>query len=312
LAVGILAIGGILAGATRGWGVSGTVWTTLPSMPTARAELGAAAAPCPAGQKGTCVYTVGGLDNNGVGLATTQSYNPADDAWTTLSPMPIARGELAAAAAPCPAGQTGTCVYALGGDSVSGIVATVESYNPATNAWSTDSSMPTAREFLAAAAAPCPAGQTGTCVYAMGGDLGLSGGSPLPTVESYNPATNAWSTDAPMPTARTSLAASPAFCPAGQTGTCVYAVGGSNFQVVGGVATGGDLATNESYNPVTNAWTTLTSMPTARDVLAAATATCPAGETGSCIYAAGGATVASLLGTLEAFDPPLGRHRRAK
>jgi len=355
----------IVAGSTQGWGVAGTVWTTLPTMPTPRDELAAVTAACPTGQKASCVYVLGGLNDGGIALPTAESYNAGDDAWTTLAPMltgqdglaaaagpcpsgqsgtcvyaiggfssappgtsamvesynpstnawsadaslPTARDFLAAAAGPCPSGQAGTCIYAIGGLTNTGITAAVESYNPTTNAWSTDAALPTARYFLAAAAGPCPAGQTGTCVYAAGGDTMLSN-SPAATVESYNPSTNAWSTDAALPTARDELAAATAGCPAGQIGTCIYAVGGSNTQVVGGNLVGGTLGTNESYNPVTNAWTTLTPMPTPRSEVAAAASACPPGETGTCIYVAGGANAGSVLNTLQAFDPPLSKHSK--
>jgi hypothetical protein len=266
-------------------------------MPTPRYFLGGAAASCPAGQTGTCVYALGGA--NGGNLPTTQSYNSIANAWTTLTAMPTPSQGLAAAAAPCPAVQTGTCVYALGGATGGVVAATVQSYNPATNAWSPDPAMPTARDELAAAAAPCPAGQTGTCVYAVGG-LNLNGsGTPvtLATMESYNPATNAWSSDASMPTARHELAAAAAPCPAGQTGTCVYAVGGFN------PGNGGIVATVESYNPATNAWSTDASLPTARADLAAAADGCPAGQTGACVYALGGNGSSGAVATNESYNP---------
>lgn len=214
--------------------------------------------------------------------------------WTTLPSLPAPQAALASAAAPCPPGQSGTCVYALGGvGATPGAVGTVMSYNRLTNAWSMLPSLPTSRSALTAASAPCPSGQAGTCVYAIGG----YNGSVLATVESYNPTTNAWSPVASMTTSRMDLSSAAAPCPRGQTGTCVYAVGGS--------VSGGVTASVESFNPVTNAWTTLPSMPTPRSGLAAATAACPPGETGTCVYAvgdfgAGGAAV----GTLEALDPP--------
>jgi kelch-like protein 8/kelch-like protein 20 len=231
-------------------------------------------------------------------LTTAESYNPATNAWSPDPSMPTARADLAVAAAPCPTGQTGTCVYAAGGETTltPTTTATVESFNPTTNAWSTDASLPTSRYGLAAASAACPAGQTGTCVYAIGGLTANGINQALTGVsESYNPATNAWSTDASMPTARGALAAASAPCPAGQTGACVYAFGG---------ITSVDVATFESYNRTTNAWTTLPSMPTARDLLAGASAPCPPGETGTCIYAAGGNENGTVLATVQAFDPP--------
>ncbi len=73
----------------------------------------------------------------------------------------------------------------------------------------------------------------------------------LNLAEAYDPATNTWSTRAPMPTARTLLAA--ATGPDGLT------------YVFGGLPAGpGVLNTVEAYDPVTNTWRTVPSMPTVR------------------------------------------------
>src|SRR5437660_1625792 len=81
--------------------------------------------------------------------------------WSTVAPMPTARDALAAAS-----GVDGR-IYAIGGedDNVNlHSTSTVESYNPATNSWSTVAPMPTARELLAAAA-----GADGR-IYAIAGE----------------------------------------------------------------------------------------------------------------------------------------------
>ncbi|MFE1415387.1 Kelch repeat-containing protein [Streptomyces sp. NPDC058746] len=270
---------------------NGTVWTTLAPLPAARDFLGAAAAPCPPGQTGTCVYAMGGRD--ALGNATTpssvsgraESFNRLTNAWSTVRPMPTPRWGFGTASAPCPPGQTGTCVYTVGGYTAFALtgpdvpVATVESYNPVTNAWSTVAALPAPRGSLAAAAAPCPPGQTGTCVYAVGGADGT--GTPLGQVHSYNPVTNAWSQPAPLPTPRLGLAAAASTCPPGQSGFCVYAMGGVD-------GTGTIQATVRSYNPATNAWSPVEPLPTGRYLLAAAAAPCPPGQTGTCVYAVGG------------------------
>jgi N-acetylneuraminic acid mutarotase len=53
-------------------------------------------------------------------------------------------------------------LYAVGGGSISGDSNVVEAYNPATNTWSTKTSMPTAREGLGN-------GVTANKLYAVGG-----------------------------------------------------------------------------------------------------------------------------------------------
>jgi hypothetical protein len=271
-------------------------WSTLPPLPTARDSLATAAAPCPAGQAGTCVYAIGGYDTVGNFVNTVEAYNPRTNAWSTLTAMTTAREALTAAAAPCPPSQAGTCLYAVGGlDTAGNIAGAVEAYNPTTNAWSTLTSLPTARFWLVGAAAACPPAQVGTCLYAVGG---FSSTGTIGTVEAYNPVTNAWSTLAPLPTARGDLAAAAAPCPPGQSGACVYALGGDD--------SGANIVnTVEAYNPRTNAWSTLPSLPTARDLLAAAAAPCPPGQPGTCVYAVGGYnTAGTTMGTVEALDPP--------
>jgi kelch-like protein 8/kelch-like protein 20 len=114
-----------------------------------------------------------------------EAYNPTTNAWSTLTSLPTARFWLVGAAAACPPAQVGTCLYAVGGFSSTGTIGTVEAYNPVTNAWSTLAPLPTARGDLAAAAAPCPPGQPGTCVYAVGGYN--TAGTTMGTVEALDP-----------------------------------------------------------------------------------------------------------------------------
>ncbi|MFJ8106512.1 Kelch repeat-containing protein [Streptomyces sp. NPDC096132] len=287
---GVLTAVAVLCGMLPAGASNGLNWTTLPSLPTARFQLGSAAAPCPRGQTGTCLYSVGGSDGSSV-LNTVQSYNRTSNAWSTLPVLPTARRALAAAAAPCPAGQSGTCVYAIGGVSGSGYSRTVQSYNPATNSWTALASLGTARSYLGAAAAPCPAGQTGTCVYAIGG-FNTSGN--LASVEAYNPATKSWSIVASLSAARSGQGAAAAPCPNGQGGTCVYAAGGLDPAV---------SDTVESYNPATKAWSLVASLTVARDTPGVAATTCPPGQSGICVYAVGGISGTTPLGTTESYNP---------
>ncbi|MGW8766075.1 hypothetical protein ACWGN5_26655 [Streptomyces sp. NPDC055815] len=128
------------------------------------------------------------------------------------------------------------------------------------------------RHSLGAAAGGCPPGQTGICVYAVGGySNGFSGAA-----ESYNPATNARSPVASIPTPRANAGVAATTCPPGQSGTCVYVAGGNRADI---------LANVDSYNPATNAWTALPSLPRPRNQLAAAAVQCPPGINGTCVYA---------------------------
>src|SRR5713226_10201813 len=101
--------------------------------------------------------------------------------------------------------------------------------------------MPTARRFLAAVALD---GQ----IYALGG------GPPFRnTVERYDPKTNIWTSLSPMPTARAALAAATGQCPLPKADlVCVYAIGGFN---------GAALTTVEAYDPSTDTWQAVASLP---------------------------------------------------
>ena len=109
----------------------------------------------------------------------------------------------------------------------------VESYNPASNAWSTLPAMPTLRSALASTAGPARWGRA---------VLACTRWVAWPPGRSYNPASNVWTTLPAMPTPRLALGAATTTCPPGQTGTCVYAVGGL---VSGGAPTG----TMEALDP---------------------------------------------------------------
>ncbi|NWF26733.1 hypothetical protein HW130_10675 [Streptomyces sp. PKU-EA00015] len=271
-------------------------WTELPDLPTPREDLAGAAAPCPEdidGLKGTCVYAIGG---NGPTRSAVEAYSPATNTWQTLPDLPTPRLELAAATAPCPEdivdGEYETCVYAIGGN---GDPSALTAYSPATNTWTELPDLPTPREDLAGAAAPCPEdidGLKGTCVYAIGGN-----GPTRSAVEAYSPATNTWQTLPDLPTPRQELAAATAPCPEdivdGEYETCVYAIGGN-----------GDPSALTAYSPATNTWTELPDLPTPREDLAGAAAPCPEdidGLKGTCVYAIGGN--GPTRSAVEAYSP---------
>jgi hypothetical protein len=267
-------------------------WSTGAPMPTARGELGVAAARCPSPQSGTCIYAVDG--DNGSALTTNEAYRPNTNTWSTLAPDPNAREGLGAAAAPCPGGTIAAgCVYAVGGNDGS-LLSTNEAYSTFNNTWMTEAPMPTPREELSVAAARCPFGQSGTCIYALGG---YDGTKVIGTVESYNPRTNTWTTVAAMPSPREALGAASAPCPGGTiAGGCVYAIDGD------GSGGGPILKTVEVYNTFNNTWSTLTPDPKAREALAVAAARCPS-SSATCIYGIGGGSGTKVFDTSEALRP---------
>jgi len=226
--------------------------------------------------------------------------------------MPTARGYLSTSV-------VNGILYAVGGGNESGVLGTVEAYDPASDTWSTKASIPTARYEFGTSV-------VNGVIYAVGGHntAGLLG-----TVEAYDPASDTWSTKASMPTVRYGLST-------GAVNGVIYAVGGYNGSILGTVeaydpasdtwtakppmptprvsvrtsavngiiyAVGGAMTidfqsffgTVEAYNPASNTWTTKASMPTARSGLGTSVVN-------GVIYAVGGYN-GSALGTVEAFTP---------
>jgi hypothetical protein len=121
-------------------------------------------------------------------------------------------------------------------------------YDPVTDNWNTKAPMPTAREGAAA-------GVIDGKLYVVGGqneNIAIPGNSDhiFNKLEVYDPASDTWSTRAPMPTARISSTA-------GVVNGILYVAGGNN-----GLA---QLNIVEAYDPVSNTWTTCTPMPETRD-----------------------------------------------
>jgi len=188
-------------------------------------------------------------------------YDPANDSWKELAPMPTKRGAAAAAA-------VGGKIYVVGGaSSLPGVtengihprrphnvMATVEEYDPATNTWRERRPLLLARNHHVAAA-------VGNKVYVIGGRVGaafISGTSNnIDLVETYDPAADLWTSGERMPTARSAMAA-------GVHNNMIY-VGGGEFQDRRMLAA---LRAVEAYDPAKNTWNIMPSMPNPRHGLA--------------------------------------------
>jgi Kelch motif len=153
-------------------------------------------------------------------------------------------------------------------------VAAVEAYDPATRTWSTRAPMPTARYGV-------QAGVVNGILYAVGGFAFANGvASAVATVEAYDPASNTWTTRAPLPQPRS------------QVGIAV--VDGIMY-AVGGWGASGASTEVEAYDPATNAWTARASLPTPQPNAGTA-------AVGGLIYVAGGNGP-----LLSAYDPATDR-----
>jgi N-acetylneuraminic acid mutarotase len=133
----------------------------------------------------------------------------------------------------------------------------VWAYNAQTDTWSAMAAMPTARSSTGAAV-------YNNIVYVIGGTDGF--GNRLDNVESYNPATNTWTEEAPL-----------------LVGKSEPSVGlvGSTILAADGYTAGGISGDNEGYNVSSNSWTPLASDPHPRNVACV-------GSLNGLLYVAGG------------------------
>jgi len=189
-------------------------------------------------------------------------YDPAADSWKALAPMPTKRGSPVAAA-------VGNKIYVIGGATLlpgasetaldfhapQHSLGTVEEYDPAENSWRERSPMPTPRNHTSI-------GVVNGKIYVIGGRVGaafISESTDVSVVEEYDPATDKWSSPrSRMPTARSALGY-------GVYNGRIYIAGGE-FQDPHMMAT---FKTVEAYDPATDSWSILPSMPVSRHGLAA-------------------------------------------
>ncbi|HXX83065.1 MAG TPA: kelch repeat-containing protein [Casimicrobiaceae bacterium] len=191
-------------------------------------------------------------------------YDPASDSWKALAPMPTKRGSPVAVTA-------GDRIYVIGGATLPPgskepavlpgrphiSVGTVEEYDPATNTWRARTAMPTPRNHATA-------GAVNGRIYVIGGRVGTSfissGSSNVDVVEEYDAAADAWgAARARMPSARSAMAS-------GVYEGRIYVTGGEG-QDSQRMYTFRAL---EAYDPASNTWAVLPSMPVSRHGLAGA------------------------------------------
>ncbi len=158
----------------------------------------------------------------------------AEQPWTTMTPMPTARGGLGVAVA-------NGKIYAIGGLNGDLPLNTNEQYDPATNQWTSKAPLPTARSGFAIAS-------YNNEIYAIGGTVG---NGYVGNNEVYNPLTNSWETKASMPTPRADFTAN-------VVNDKIYLIGGKRYSSNSPYFNETDI--NEVYDPVTDTWTTAKSI----------------------------------------------------
>lgn len=186
-----------------------------------------------------------------VPLASTKASHAsaAGFKWTTPIALPAPRYRQAVAL-----GHDGN-VYVFGGtDGVANDYNSTYVYHPRTNTWTVGTTLPMNVE--GAAAVTLPDGR----IVVMGGGTGCHNTQNCTifnTVEAYNPASESWSTLAPMQSPRYRFGAA-----LGSDGR-VYAIGGWNGNTA--------IASVEAYSPISNTWTTVAPLPQAEEGFAATT-----------------------------------------
>jgi N-acetylneuraminic acid mutarotase len=186
--VGALSGAGFTAvGTTLAYDPAADQWMPLASMPsgTERGASGVAVV-------GTRIYVAGGL--RGDSVADFSAYDTATNSWEALPSISVARDHLAAATLQ---GR----VYAVAGRDNGDLRGALEAFDPATGAWTSRAAIPTAR-------GGCAAAELSGRLVVMGGegnDADLNG--IFHQTESYDPATDRWTTNAPMRTGRHGIGA---------------------------------------------------------------------------------------------------------
>jgi N-acetylneuraminic acid mutarotase len=214
-------------------------WRQIASLPFGISHMGTVAV-------GNSIYFAGGYPatatNQTFSTTAVWRYDTVTNTFSDLPPLPAARGGGALAA-------LGRVLHFFGGSDAA--------RKDAAQHWQLD------LDDLAAgwvARAPLPVATNHVAgvvldgrVHAIGGQQNQdSAAIQRAEVQVYDPATNAWTSLAPLPLARSHI-----------TGSTFVRSG--RILVLGGIGPGNSVIRRvDSYNPVTNTWTPLTSLPAGR------------------------------------------------
>ncbi len=219
----------VLLNVTEEYDPATNTWTTKASMPTARHSFGIAVYQ-------NKIYCIGG-SVNGPTLAVNEVYDPATNTWDTKTPMPTARAALSANTVNDriylmggnPKNTTNVAydpitdswstkaqlpmaivysesvavynkIYVFGGLSHR---KSTQIYDTETNTWTVGAPMPTG---VAEGAAVATTGENAPVrIYVMGGETtyiknGATFGNITDLNQVYDPESNTWTTEAPLPT----------------------------------------------------------------------------------------------------------------
>ena len=248
-------------------------WTSLPSSPLDRSEVGAA-------RIGRFIYVAGGsLAPDVASSNQVARYDTEAGTWSLVAPMPVGVNHPAVAAG---AGRCRGALYVYGGYASSGgEVDALQRYDPRTESWTTLPGSGIARAAATLAPVRCS-------LYAIGG---TSGGTSDRLVQAYDIRRGAWRPVRSMRVARDHLAS---------------VVVKRSIIVFGGRDFGRNLDVTEQLDTRTGKWRRLPPIPTARSGFGAALVRGWAILVGGEELDPGGETI----GTVEAFDTRARKWRR--
>jgi N-acetylneuraminic acid mutarotase len=228
-------------------------------------------------------------------IADAWEFNPVTDSWKPLAPLPGKRGSAIAA-------EVNGKIYVIGGATTmegskdpfftafgpAKVLATNDVYDPATNKWESRNPMSVPRNHAFG-------GIVNGKIYVIGGRTGqafILSATNTDVVEEYNPASNTWSIPMErMPTPRSGGAS-------GTDGRRIYVAGGevTTTELVGA------YRAVEAFDPATNSWLSLPSMPMPRHGVAGAVI-------GNRFHLVSG--MIQSAGALTFLDPTLSTHTAA-
>jgi N-acetylneuraminic acid mutarotase len=163
-----------------------SAWSTATPLPDARGEGSGAVVETADGPQ---LAVVGGLSGFGRTNDEVTLYDPDEDAWTTLTPLPAPRHHTAAAA-------IDGVLYVSGGSPSATDLTTAT-----TDLWALDVEAGGDWEQLE----PLPQPRWGHRMVALDGRLYAVGGQPGPDVQIYDPGEDSWTLGAPLPEVRDHL-----------------------------------------------------------------------------------------------------------
>jgi hypothetical protein len=201
-------------------------------------------------------------------------YDPVSDTWTPSAPMTTGRSQPAAAVLKVNGNDQ---LFVVGGSTSCGVrTASMEAYDPVTNTWTPKAPMPGGpRSHMAAAVID-------GLLYVVGGMQFDAFDGMTTLAEVYNPATDTWSTIAPMPNARYAMAA-------GAIDGVLYVAGGGSNNLEG------DFTAMDAYDPATDTWSSKAPISQPRVFAASAVAN-------GLLYMIGG-MYADFFSSTEIYDP---------